>query len=134
MAITHKRHEKKLSNGFVILFADDESNYGYGPHVWTLHTDLPYILDCDDVISFAMEYYCTDRDHAEDDLNPDDIVDSARVWDDAQFVSELWQAMEYGQVAMRPGFRTYNGAVVLDRESAQMTYSYQPEKFEEGLE
>jgi hypothetical protein len=96
----------------------------YGEHVWTLHTDLPTVPQA--VIDFAAEYYMCSEQSAEQLVNPDDIVCDAGAWDDPQFVSDLWQAMEFGQIEMVPGYRTEDGAVVLDRENVKLEYQYTP--------
>lgn len=120
--LTHRRSNSQLSNADVILFAEDsDRNAHYGDHVWTLATDLPEIGQ--ELINWAAEYYSVDNDEAEELVNPSDIVDTAGAWDDRQFVSDLWQAMESGQIATAPGYRTQDGAVVIDRESVEMVYS-----------
>lgn len=119
MTLTHRRDEETLGNN-IILFAE-EGNDHYGDNVWTLKTELPSIPS--DVINYAAGYYNIDTDEAADLVNPDDIVDTAGAWDDQQFVSDLWQAMESGLVAMSAGFRTNDGAVVIDREGVEMDHS-----------
>lgn len=126
--LTHRRNEEKLSDGWVILFCETNRNDGYGPHRWTL-TDaldakLPRSSECEDLINFTMEFYGIDRETAENEVDPDDIVSTAMAWDDASFVSELWQAMEAGTIKKVPGYRTYDGAAVLDRESVEMVKDY----------
>lgn len=114
--LTHRRHDDQLSiTQDVILFADDDSNDNYGQHIWVLVTNLPAVTE--DLILFAAEYYGCERDEAENLVNPKNIVCSAGAWDDRQFVSDLWQAMECGDISEQPGFRTHNGAVVIDRAS-----------------
>lgn len=129
--LTHRRNTPNLSSGWVILFSEDEErNSHYGDHVWTLHTELPKVEDAKDLIRWAADYYECSIEEGLNFVNPDNIVDTARAWDDPQFVSDLWQAMEQGEVRMVPGYRTYDGAIVLDRESVEMTYEFD----NEGLE
>ena len=117
--LTHRRQTASLLQGHVCLFAE-RGNANYGLHTWRLDTDLADVPA--EVVAFAAEYYGCSLEQAERECNPASIVDSAGVWDDAQFVSDLWQAMEAGLVAMAAGFRTPDGAVVIDRESAEITY------------
>jgi len=98
-----------------MLFCDSERNSHYGSHVWTLKTDLPPVSQA--VIDYASEFFGVDQTEAESLVNPDDIVDSAGAWDDAQFVSEVYQFC--GEPT---GFRTPDGAVVLDRENVELDY------------
>lgn len=121
MTLTHRRHCAQLSQGYVVLFADSDRNSHYGQHVWTLETELGTVPD--EIVWFAAEYYDVDFAEAESLVKPEDIVSSAGAWDDEQFVSDLWLAMEYNKVPESPGYRTPDGAVVLDRESVEMVYS-----------
>lgn len=115
--LTHRRRTKKLNHGHVIQFTDrEEENDHYGPHVWVLKTTLPDITFA--VVEFCSEYYDIDYDIAEAHVNPPRIVDSAGAWDDHQFVSDLWQALE------PVGFRTNDGAVVLDAMQVKLEYFY----------
>lgn len=120
MTLTHRRQNANLSDGYVMLFADSDRNDGYGAHIWTLRTELG--APTQQLIEWTAEYYEIDLEEAESVLNPDDIVDTAGVWDDPQFVGDLWQAMEYGEVDEAAGYRTYDGAVVIDRESVELDY------------
>lgn len=122
--LTHRRTGSELSDGFVMLFAEDDRNAHYGPHCWTLRADeLPNACDDETLIGFAAEYLGVDRDEAADMVNPDDIVSTAGLWDDPQFVSELHHISSLQNIV---GWRTYNGAVVLDRDAVEMDYSYRP--------
>jgi len=116
--LIHRRNTKTLNLNDAILFADDESNMGYGKYVWELQTELPDIPL--ELIQYASDYYKISIDDAEDLINPSDIVDSAGAWDDRQFVSDLWQEMESGLMTMVPGYRTMNGAVVIDRDNVKL--------------
>lgn len=111
--LTHRRRNDTLKTTNIILFAAEENNEHYGPHVWVLETELPEVTA--EVIAFAAEYYGVTEAEAAKLCNPKDIVGDAGAWDDAQFVSDLWQALE------PVGFRTPDGAVVLDRESVTIT-------------
>ena len=113
--LTHRRHNSNLTSN-VILFAES-GNEQYGSNVWTLATELPYAGDDTGLIAFAAEFYGVDVDEATSLVNPSDIVDSAGAWDDQQFVSECWQRFE------RTGYRTYDGAVVLDKDGVKLTFS-----------
>lgn len=120
---THRRQTPKLSEGDAVLFADDPNrNNHYGPHVWKLGQDLPVVPD--EVVKFASDYYSVSADEARALVDPDDIIDNAGAWDDRQFVSDLWQAWEQGDIKTNvDGFRTQDGAVVLNRENVKMKYS-----------
>ena len=124
--LTHRRTRKDIDTGYVLLFAE-RGNEHYGDHVWTLATPLPKVPK--DVIKFAAAYYELSLAEAADLVNPEKIVSTAGAWDDPQFVSELWQAMEYGSVSPSPGYRTEDGAIVLDRTEVELIYH-----FDEGWE
>lgn len=105
-----------MDTGHVMLFCNSERNAHYGEHVWTLKTELPPVPQT--VIEFAAEFFGVDQTEAEELVNPEDIVDSAGAWDDSQFVSEVYQFC--GEPT---GFRTPDGAVVLDRENVELEYT-----------
>lgn len=110
--LTHRRNADRLNEGHVILFCDNDKNWSYGNHVWELRSALPEVTA--EVIAFAADCYGISEAEADALCNPVDIVDSAGAWDDAQFVSDLYHAL--GPV----GFRTPDGAVVLDRYSVDI--------------
>lgn len=121
--LTHRRQNDEIRND-VILFAE-EGNEHYGDNIWTLKTELPIVND--QLIRFAASFYNVDADEAAELVNPEDIVSDAGAWDDRQFVSDLWQAMESGEVEMVAGYRTCDGAIVIDREGVELTYSLDEE-------
>jgi hypothetical protein len=121
--LTHRRGENTLLSGYVILFCDSDRNAHYGSHVWTLQTDLPEVSG--ELVAFAAEFYGISKEDARLEVNPSDIVDSARAWDDHQFVSDLWQAMERGDIKMAAGYRTDDGAVVINLEEVALRYSHE---------
>jgi len=100
-----------------MLFCDSERNSHYGSHVWTLQTELPAVSQA--VIDYAAEFFDVDQTEAESLVNPEDIVDSAGAWDDPQFASDVYQLC--GEPV---GFRTPDGAVVLDRENVELDYQF----------
>ena len=113
--LTHRRHNSSLTNN-VILFAES-GNEHYGDNVWTLATDLPSAAEDVELLAFASEFYGVDADEALNLVNPSDIVDSAGAWDDPQFVSECWERF------CKAGYRTYDGAVVLDKINVELAFS-----------
>lgn len=118
--LTHRRTDKDLDTGYVLLFAED-GNEHYGEHVWTLRTELPHVADCPALVDFARDYREFDGHDDTDEelvamLNPEDIVDGADLWEDGRFVSELWEALEPA------GYRTDDGAVVLDWRGVELDY------------
>ena len=117
--LTHRRHSARLSTN-VMLFAES-GNEQYGQHVWTLVTELPMASEDARLIAFTAEFYGVDLDEAAGLINPSDIVDSACAWDDAQFVSDVWQRFE------SVGYRTADGAVVLDNTAVELSYSVDAE-------
>jgi len=130
MILTHRRRNETHPNTVVgaVLFADVEydeyRNAGYGDHCWTLVTELPVISD--DLVRFAAVYYEISLDEARDVVDPENIVSHAGAWDDQNFISDLWQAMEYGEVEMVPGYRTHDGAAIIDINNVEMKYEYNP--------
>lgn len=111
--LTHRRRTANLKGTNIIQFSASENNDHYGDNVWVLESELPEVSDA--VVAFAAEFFGVDEDEARHLCNPKDIVGDAGAWDDAQFVSDLYQALE------PVGFRTPDGAVVLDRESVTIT-------------
>ena len=114
--LTHRRLKKDLfcSSHVVLFSAEERNNSHYGPHVWTLLTDLPEVPLY--VIEFAADYYDIGLEEAEELVDPPNIVDSAGAWDDEEFVYAVWDKFE------DPGYRTYDGAVVLDKDAVEMSY------------
>jgi hypothetical protein len=117
--LTHRRQSKNLNTGHIKLFAC-RGNEHYGPHCWILLSNLPPVSK--KVIEFACEFYNIKFREAEKLCNPRNIVDDAGAWDDKQFVSELWN---FGGEPI--GFRTPDGAVVLDHHSVKLKYIYDPQ-------
>jgi len=101
-----------------MLFADSDNNAHYGNHVWTLKTELPKVPD--NVIEYAADFFGIEIEEARELCNPVDIVDTAGAWDDPQFVSEV-----YYFCGEPTGFRTPDGAVVLDRYEVEMEYNHE---------
>ena len=120
--LTHRRTSKEslAERDSYILFCDDDGNSHYGDHCWTLKTDLPEVTR--DIIEFAAEFFGCSIEEAEKGLNPENIVNTADMWDDEQFVCEVWQF--HGEPT---GFKTPDGAVVLDIHGVELEYSYDPQ-------
>jgi hypothetical protein len=107
------------------LWAEDHENVRhYGKQAYALDasalTSVPEWVD-----EWAAAYYEEQSGSRVDDIDslvrPADIVDTAGVWEDSQFVSDFWQAnetrlMNEGIV----GFRTPDGAVIFDHENASI--------------
>ncbi len=136
--LTHRREEKEdlTQLGYVLQFAED-GNEHYGPHVWELKTPLQAVPDW--VLDFALnreeaqkwietEGFSVEeaRERLWEELNPADIVDTAGLWDSPDFVSELWQYMEYTGKEVA-GFKTPAGAVILDPYNVQLDYRFEAE-------
>lgn len=108
-------HGGKPSSVNIIQFTDDPER---NAHFWqrgseeyyTVSEDLLLDPTEDRFVSFAAEFYGIDKEEAEEELNPDDIVDSARAWDDDSFVSAIF--FEFESDLSGRGFRTGDGAVV----------------------
>lgn len=118
--LSHRRRvgEDVRSTGNVVLFVDrdgKERNRSYGD-AETVAKSSDYDYPSSGVVEFAREYFQTDN--VDSLLDPENIVSDAGAWDDAQFVSDLWQQMEAGRIPESVGFQTSDGAVVLDPVSA----------------
>lgn len=125
MNITHRRNSEKLSD-YVMLFAETDSdgfdrNTSYGNHRWELKSELPEVDET--VIEFAIEFFGMEREEAEELCNPADIIDTAGVWDSPEFVMEFCNANPNAI-----GYRTQDGAVVLNRDEVELEYTYDPEE------
>lgn len=114
--LQHRRQEDQLLYGYVVQFAEEGKNDHYGPHVWTLKTELPEIPDS--LVDFTADYFELDPEAAREYVDPDKIVESAGAWDVPEFVSAVWEA--FGD----PGYKTWDGAVVLDPEAVELEYWY----------
>ena len=111
-------HYGAIADGHVVLFAEN-GNEHYGDVCYQLGTDLPKVSD--EIIAFAANYYAVDAEEATELVDPANIVDTAGAWDDTQFVSDLWQEMESGKISESAGYRTQDGAVVIDRYGVELT-------------
>lgn len=113
--MTHRRHNPTLREG-LILFLEHEpgksANSSYGKYVWVLHQRLPRVPS--KVVAFAAEFYDVSKAEASAEVNPHDILDTAKAWDDPPFVSEVWKKFEPA------GYRTPDGAVVLDWRAVKL--------------
>jgi len=123
--VFHKGSSPKKSKN-IVLFADDpiaiEGPYG----------GEEYLLAKDQLIAipqwvqeYAEKYYKEElgdeyQYYQKPKVDPDNIVDSADVWDDPQFVSKFWQENEAELLKLRDkgfvGFKTSDGAVVFPGE------------------
>jgi hypothetical protein len=116
--LTHRRHSDSLNEQHVMLFADvsedDQRNASYGEHVWTLVTELPAVPD--HVVAYVAEYYECSIAEARELVDPENIVSTAGAWDNDELVYEIWAAFE------ESGYRTQDGAVVLDKTAVELTY------------
>ena len=84
------------------------SSYGKSRYV-AKRSDLQEISNAEELKAWTEENYGAGYVA---ELNPPNIIDSAGAWDDRQFVSDVWGAMESGELTMVPGFATADGAVV----------------------
>jgi hypothetical protein len=111
--LTHRRSSNNLPDG-MRQFAES-GNAHYGDHCWTLKTQLPEVPEW--LVEFAAEYFETTLEEAETQVNPSRIVSDAGAWDVPEFVCALWEEFE------PTGFRTNDGAIVLDLHSVELEYS-----------
>lgn len=111
--ITHRRTSENLLETHVMLFCDNAKNAHYGSHVWELRSSLPEVPES--VAEFAAEFFGCDLEAARTLVNPTSIVETAGAWDNTRFVSEV-----YHFCGEPIGFRTQDGAVVLDRASVEI--------------
>jgi N12 class adenine-specific DNA methylase len=123
--VFHRGQDPRTSTAPVVLAADDKDRItSYGEKEYAIpKSALANVPGW--VQRYADKYY---RDQYGDDYenfippnaNPDDIVNSADVWDDADFVASLWQNNEDLLLGMRDsgivGFKTNDGAVIFPGE------------------
>jgi hypothetical protein len=107
------RNHSQSKNVMQFVLRDEGGNENYGP-IETLAKSSDYQEPSDDVVNFASKYYNINQEEARRLLEPTSIVDDAGAWDDKQFVSDLWQAMESKELPEQTGFKTPNGAVEID--------------------
>jgi len=107
---TFHRGKDPATSRDIVQFSDDPSRItSYGANQYAIRKqDLPIVPDY--VKKFANEYYGQD---VSAEIEPRDIVESAGVWDDRQFVSDLWQQFEsrFDREGII-GFQTPDGAVL----------------------
>jgi hypothetical protein len=107
------RNHSQSKNVMQFVLRDEGGNENYGP-IETLAKSSDYQEPSDDVVNFASKYYNINQEEARRLLEPTSIVDDAGAWDDKQFVSDLWQAMDSKELPEQTGFKTPNGAVEID--------------------
>ncbi len=120
--LTHRRATEGLLDGHVILFAEAGHEH-YGAHIWTLETALPAPTEA--LVAWTADYYGVAADEARPLVDPEHVVEDAGAWDDPEYVSALWQAMETGAIEMAAGYQTQDGAVVIDRVAVAMHYQHE---------
>ena len=98
----------------IVQFSDDPwAIESYGEDVYAI-----LISDIPEVPQWAKDYaakYCRDifTDAELMEIDPENIVSDAGIWDCQEFVSEFWQDNEDKMMAMEiAGFKTNDGAVI----------------------
>jgi hypothetical protein len=128
--LSHRQGSPILSDRHIMLFAlrndgnpsNPWRNDNYGKYNFLLKSsDLPEIPDW--VKQWALDHPVhgkwLNEDNIEASINPEDIVDSAGLWDEAEFVSHLWNENENKFLDEEIyGFKTPDGAVVFDASDA----------------
>lgn len=118
--MTHRRQTEHLREGHILFLehepGEEAGNAHYGNFIWVLDSELPKIPQW--VIDEAQDFFDINKSLANELCNPDNIVDSAGCWDNEQFVSDIW---EIGEPI---GFKTPDGAVILDWRSAGLKGPY----------
>ena len=119
---THRRqqHTDITKTQHILLFADGGNDH-YGPHVWTLKTELPDVPE--EIKAFAREFY--DCEDVEDLVDPPKIVETAGAWDDEDFCCSVTDGMLNGDLPRHAGFWTCDGAVVLFPQEVDLSYSFE---------
>lgn len=111
--LAHRGKSPKESQDIVLFAGIDEMESGlrgYGESRYVAkRSDLQDIKSATKLLEWVRNNY---GEQYAQELNPPNIIDSAKVWDDKQFVSDVWQAMEAGDIPMTPGFATSDGAVM----------------------
>lgn len=115
---THRRRQPKLREG-VIFFLEHpigaEDNESYGEWIWILRNPDQLPRPPEEVVELAAEYFdIEDPEEAWDFVNPENILESAEAWDNDGFAYEVWEAFAPA------GYRTPDGAVILDWREADL--------------
>ena len=90
--------------------------------MWELITELPPIPL--ELTNFTADYYEVGLDEAWELVDPDDIVDSAAAWDDHDYVAWVSQFFVNPDGSDPIGYRTQDGAVVLDYTRVDLRYFF----------
>ena len=126
--LTHRRHKPELPDHQILFYehgpTEEADNSQYGRYVWILNQELPEVPT--KVVRLAQEFFDIPRDEAEEWVNPPDIVDSAGAWDSIDFCYEVWNLWE------PVGYRTEDGAVVLDWRGADLIGPIHEDDYYEG--
>jgi len=115
----HRGQDPHTSESIVMWADEEERIEGYGKRLWRL--DERHVVDVPDwVIDYTAEYYGAGREDILPRVVLDDIRSDAGVWDDPQFVSDLWLDHEDILLDMMDrgifGFRVGGGAVTFPSE------------------
>lgn len=108
----HRGQDPRTSTD-IVLWADDRDAI-------TSYGDIEYILNADCLINipdwvqdYAENFYS--ESNGTINANPDNIIDSADVWDDRDFVSKFWEDNEDTMLDLINsgiyGFKTADGAI-----------------------
>lgn len=99
------------------MFAENEDHVMmYGEYHWTFDRDA---VDAEELIEAAIEAGFEGEFYSADELNPEEIVNSAAALDDLDAVEWIWENVcePRGWLAIR----TNNGAVIFDPSLAKLT-------------
>ena len=118
-AVFHRGADPRTSANVVLWSDDPEAIESYGAKQYALlPTNIIAVPDW--VQGYAEQYYREElgdsyEDYLAPEVNPEDIVNSAGVWDNEEFVSQFWQDNETKLLDLADqgifGFKTEDGAV-----------------------
>jgi uncharacterized DUF497 family protein len=138
--VYHRGRDPRTTNDIVLAADDRESITSYGKNEYAIPVSALAPMP-DWIQDYADKYYADEaesRGESPDNYlppkaDPDAIVNSADVWDDPQFVQQIWQDNEDAFLNLLArgvyGFKTQDGAVLFPNEA--IPYKLNPVTSEE---
>jgi hypothetical protein len=109
-----RRNESEVGEEIIFCAKDEESSSHYGKIHLTFDSSQPNVkLDNGDALKAAADYYNYTEEEMHDEVYPENIVSSAGVWDDIDFINYLY---DNNYFFSNDAIITPDGAVVFDKK------------------